>query len=219
MWRWDWALGLDLGEVADYTAVAAIRTLERGERVHYQVAGLERFKRGETAPLDFASDPSMAYWDRVIKYLGKRLRSHEFYRRTAIAIDATGIGRPVVRQICQSPEIRDTAAPLYPFEFRGDGAKEHQRVNGLIRVTRRSVLSAAQIAMDQGRLKIAAGLRDAKVLEAELKAVRIEERRGDVEDGRQRQHDDQVFAIGLAVYLVEVTSSQGVGGWMPLRYQ
>lgn len=214
-------LGLDLGEVKDFTAFAAIEVVGGPGGPLYRLIGLERFKSDvNTEILDRVSDSSvsLSYWDRVVRYLARHLRSHQFHRNSLLGIDATGIGRPVVRMMLESPMVQETGTPIYPFEFRGNGSREYQRQNGLIQITRRTVLSSVQIVMGQGRLRIPEKLREAEVLRRELLSVRIEEGRQDHLDERTREHDDMVFAVALPVHLAETLAKQGVGGWVPVRY-
>jgi hypothetical protein len=110
------------------------------------VRHLERFELGTRYP---------AVVERVGELLGREpLRS----RRTVLLVDATGVGRAVV------DSFRQAGIRLAAITIHG-GEKVHYELASY-RVPKRDLVGAAQVLLQSGRLKIAAGLPEAETLNA-----------------------------------------------------
>ena len=176
-----YVVGVDLGQTADYTAITI---LEEREENSYDVRYLERLRN--------TPYPSIV---RRLDHLVKRLPE-----RPSMAVDATGVGRPVIDM------IRDANLPatIYPITLTGgdavtqDGMERH--------VPKRDVASTIAVLLQTGRLRIARGLRESETLLRELLNFRVKislSGHDTYEAWREQEHDDLVLAVGLAAWLFE----------------
>jgi len=174
-------VGVDLGQTADYTAITI---LEERERNSYDVRYLERLRN--------TPYPSIV---RRLDHLVKRLPE-----RPSMAVDATGVGRPVIDM------IRDANLPanVYAITLTGgdavtqDGMERH--------VPKRDVASTIAVLLQTERLRIARGLRESETLLRELLNFRVKislSGHDTYEAWREQEHDDLVLAVGLAAWLFE----------------
>jgi hypothetical protein len=144
-----------------------------------------------------------------------------------LAIDATGVGAPVVdmfkaefrdsnpRFVIPSLFIQDNVpgpsisipqpkvgVVLKPIQITGGDSVTHE--NGVTRVPKRDLVSAAQVALQTGRLKIAADLPEAQTLVRELENFQMKISLDTAHDSygawREGAHDDLVLAVALALW-------------------
>jgi Terminase RNaseH-like domain len=180
-------VGVDLGQTADYTAITILEERERGS---YDVRYLERLRN--------TPYPSIV---RRLDHLVKRLPE-----KPSMAVDATGVGRPVIDM------IRDAhlQAHVYAITLTGgdavtqDGMERH--------VPKRDVASTIAVLLQTGRLRIGRGLRESETLLRELINFRVKislSGHDTYEAWREQEHDDLVLAVGLAAWLFE----KGRNGW------
>lgn len=186
--------GVDLGQSKDHTALAVLKAethtekpvweIPRNER-NFQVVHLDRF------PLRVAYPAAVR---RVEKYLGSdRGEASEQF----LVIDRAGVGA--------APLDMFEEAGLEPWGIcstaglnvnQGDGP---QKLN----VPKRDLVSAAQVVMQTGRLKIARTLKYAKVLKAELEnfVVKFTPLGHDAYEAvKSGDHDDLVIALCLCCW-------------------
>jgi Terminase RNaseH-like domain len=182
-----YVVGVDLGQTADYTAITI---LEERERNSYDVRYLERLRN--------TPYPSIV---RRLDHLVKRLPE-----KPSMAVDATGVGRPVIDMIRDA----NLTATVYAITLTGgdavtrDGMERH--------VPKRDVASIIAVLLQTGRLRIARGLKESETLLRELLnfRVKISLSGHDIyEAWREQEHDDLVLAVGLAAWLFE----KGRDGW------
>ena len=76
-------LGLDLGQVSDYTALAIVEKLGRHGDEAFHLRHLERLALGTSYP-------------DVARHVKALLATEELAQKTQCVVDATGVGRPVV---------------------------------------------------------------------------------------------------------------------------
>jgi phage terminase large subunit-like protein len=184
-------VGVDLGQVSDFTAIAAIE--ETDERA-YRVRHLERMRH-------------VPYPDIVARI---RTLVAQLPEPPSIAVDATGVGRPVVDMLREA----DIPGDLYAITLtggsavtRGDNLERH--------VPKRDVASTVAILLQTGRLKVSLRIPDASVLLHELMNFRVKinvNANETYEAWRESDHDDLVLAVGLALWLKE----RGEDGWVAL---
>jgi len=200
-------LGLDLGQAADYTALAIVRQL--GARPHtYEVPWLERFPLGTSYPAIVAAvaarcrrlaaqelapgpEPGVVYADRPLG---------EGHVTQRLIVDATGVGRPVV-DLLRRERLPGT---LLDVTITGGDTATHQGSSW--RVPKRELVSVAQVLLQSGRLKIAEALPDTAVLTRELLnfQVKINDLAHDSYGAwREGTHDDLVLAVALACWAAE----------------
>jgi hypothetical protein len=141
-------------------------------------------------------------YDEIIKHVRKLLLREPLRRRlrhTALLVDKTGVGAAVVDHFW--------AAGVQPLSVTiHGGAKvmpEPPEVHGF-RVPKRDLVSAVQVLLQNGRLKVAEGLELAPVLKKELLNFRVKidpkTAHDSYEHWREGDHDDLVLATALACW-------------------
>jgi hypothetical protein len=208
-------LGLDLGQSADYTALAVIeksvwaspvgwvspsdfdpdylRQLIKNERQNGRppnpplaVRHLERFELGTK-------------YTRIAERLRELIRTPPLLDKPAVLlVDKTGVGAGVLDHL-EYTGLRPTAITIhggsevtYDLERRG------------YRTPKRDLVSAVQVALQNSRLKVAASLPEAETLRRELLnfRVKIDPRTAhdSYEHWREGDHDDLVLATAMACW-------------------
>lgn len=183
-------VGFDVGQANDYSAVAV---LEKGFS-KYAVRYLQRL------PLDM---PYPAQVDFLVRLFNRKpLQSS----RKVLAIDYTGVGRPVVDLAQQRG--------LNPLGIAISGGNEPHWNESLDRVTvpKRDLVGTLQIFAQSDRLKVASNLRFGPVLAQELAnfRVKIDTRTAHESYGAWREgtHDDLVLATAIALWAAEHETEQ-----------
>jgi len=176
-----YVVGVDLGQTADYTAITILEERERGS---YDVRFLDRFRN--------------VPYPSIVKRLDHLVRRLD--ERPSMAVDATGVGRPVIDM------IRDANLPanVYAITLTGgdvvtqDGMERH--------VPKRDVASIIAVLLQTRRLRIARNLKESETLGRELVNFRVKislSGHDSYEAWREQEHDDLVLAVGLAAWLFE----------------
>jgi hypothetical protein len=179
-------LGLDLGQAADYTALATVRRTG-GAEARYEVVGLKRFALGTAYA---------AIVESVSALLGRAPLNGP---KTKLLVDATGVGMPVVEMF-----RRAGMKPVAVIMTAGatatcvDAYRWH--------VPKRELVSALQLPLQAGRLKVSGRLAEAATLQREMLSfrVRITAAANDTYAAwREGEHDDTVLAVALATWAGE----------------
>jgi len=177
--------GLDLGKSADYTALCVLEAHGMGPEAAHHCRHLQRFKLGTSYP----------HIVSVVRELCRRepLRSN----KPLLAIDQTGVGAAVV-DIFKQAEIN---AVLRPILIHGGDSVVYE--SGVWRVPKRELVGVAQVALQTGRLKIAAELPEVSILTQELQnfQVSISNSGFDSYEARTGKHDDLVLSLAMALWL------------------
>jgi hypothetical protein len=182
-------VGVDLGQARDFTAVVVNECSDRwGKPMQHRLTFLHRFPLGTSYP-DVADGVR-----RLIAQLPRRRR------RPELVVDATGVGRPVVEMI--------RAAGLAPIGVTiTAGIDELEKARDDWRVPKRTLAARMQVVLQEGRLKIAAGMALTPVLTQELQNFRAKINIGTGAEGfeawREADHDDLVLAAAVAVWRAE----------------
>lgn len=177
----DLIVGLDLGQAADFTALAVIERTATG----YTVPALNR-TRGRPYPEVVAT---VAGYLALPDMAGARL-----------VIDATGVGRPVLDLF--------RASGLDPTAVTITGADRAAGNFRSARVPKRDLVNVVLLALQADTLHIPAELPHAATLGRELGEMRRKistnghDTYGVWQDG---EHDDLVLALALALWLAERT--------------
>lgn len=188
-------IGLDLGQAQDFSALAiveCVRTVTGGggkdEITALNCIHLQRWQLRTSYPSIVADVVRMINnLDPLLSQGGK----------PTLAIDATGVGAPVV-DLFKQEKIK---AELKPIQIVG-GANVSEEF-GMTRVPKRDLVSCVQVGLQNRTLKIAAGLELAEVLSRELQnfSVKITDSANDVYGAwREGTHDDLVLAVALALW-------------------
>jgi hypothetical protein len=188
----DYFIGLDLGQAAEYTALAVLeRTAqqippESGEWAwHYAVRHLQRFPLGTP-------------YGQVLLTL-KELTRDPALSESTLVMDQTSVGVPVVRLFRQA----DLQIALRPVTIVVGHEGGHH--DGLYSIPKRELASVLQLTLQGRRLKVSDQLEHAQTLLNELQSFRVKVPAVlDVTSAwREREHDDLVFAVGVAVWMAE----------------
>jgi len=188
----DYIMGLDLGQVNDYSALAILQRVfphtcetpvfpdeaRRGQS-YYQLRYLQRY------PL------RTSYPDIVNDVINKQIE----LKKAWIVIDFTGVGRPVLDMF----QKRDTLA--HGISITG-GDRAH-RVPGGFAVPKRDLVACLVGLLQQQRLKIPGSLNIKHVLIKELQNFKIKVSstgHDSYEAWRESDHDDLVLAVAMAAF-------------------
>jgi hypothetical protein len=194
-------LGLDLGQITDPSALAAVesqliiddvydpmtngiikvpRRTSLGHMVRkFYVVGLRPFEIGVPYP-------------RVVDAVRERIRLIPGVRLVA---DATGIGRPTIDAFA---ELRIDVAAI---TITG-GAGWSNPSYGEYRVSKYELVSAMKMALETGNLEVSPGIKDRDMLKKELINFRVHKSKAqnEIYDTREGDHDDLCIAVGLPVW-------------------
>lgn len=190
-------LGLDLGQVQDYSALCALETSRpEGERLlQHEVRALKRWPLGtpyERVALDVATAcarPAVQGADLVV--------------------DETGVGRPVVEMVRGQ---RPACGRLIPVTITG-GHAVTQYAPGAWRVAKVVLISTLQVLLGSRRLRFAEGLPLTPALLRELDdyRVKVTENASETFGARQGANDDLVLSVALACWYAERCAPLAVG--------
>ena len=203
-----YTLGLDLGQAHDYTALTIIRKYPVPSPARYEVPWLERYPLGTSYPAIVA-----AVAGRCRQLVAQGVREGV----PDLIVDATGVGRPVVDL------LRRERLPVTLIDVTITGGDTATQQGRSWRVPKRELVSAAQVLLQSGRLKVAEALPDTATLTRELLnfQVKISEQAHDSYGAwREGTHDDLVLAVALACWYAErpsrsrtmITGSYGADG-------
>jgi hypothetical protein len=182
------ALGLDLGQARDHTALALVEwTPDPTTGLHaYALRHLERVPLGTGYP-------------QVVAHVAGLMASVALKDSTQLVVDATGVGRPVIDLLRQ--------AGLTPRAVVVHGGNETTiDQNGYTRVPKRLLVSTAQVLLQARRLRFPRSLPHVAELEEELLRfeVKITDAGTDTYGAwREGAHDDLVFALCLGCWYGE----------------
>ncbi len=183
--------GLDLGQAADFTALAILeRYATSGRPALYAVRHLERLPLGT----DYT-----AVGDRMAKlFAGPPLAG------AVLVVDRTGVGRPVVDLL----RARGVDADIRAVTITG-GPSTTRSDDGGWRVPKRELVAVLRSLLAGRRLRVAPGLPMAEALAEELRTfqVRITAAANETFGAGSGQHDDLVLALSLAVWAGELSTT------------
>lgn len=178
-------LGLDCGQANDFSALAILSRF--GNR--YDVVHLERL------PLD------MPYPQQIEHVFLQMHRAPLSKARRTLAIDYTGVGRPVV-DLAQDRGLNPIAIAI-----SGGNAVSWNDEQTRATVPKRDLVSVLQVFAQNDRLKVAHGLSAATIFAQELQdfKVKIDIRTAHASYGAWREgaHDDLVLAVAIALWTAE----------------
>ncbi len=213
-------LGLDLGQSADYTALAVIEepiwlsgrwtspaTMDRrdykllrennrrsGRPPHppLEVRHLERYELGTS-------------YKEIVERIEEICRIPPLSELPAVLlVDKTGVGAAVLDSFEHSG-IRPTAITIH-----GGSAISLDPQRRGYRVPKRDLVSAVQVLLQNRRLKVAAGLPEAATLKKELLNFRVKVNPATAHDSyehwREGDHDDLVLAVAMACWFRECSN-------------
>ncbi len=182
-------LGLDLGQAADYTALAAVRAAGESAdgRTVWDVPQLRRWPLGTAYP-------------EIVADVAELVAGLD---RPALVLDGTGCGRPVLDLFRGADlAVSELVAAVIT------GGHEVNRVSAEeVHLPKRDLVGCVQSALQGRRLRVPRHLPEGAVLGRELSTFRakvnIATGNETLEAWRERDHDDMVLALALALWLAE----------------
>jgi hypothetical protein len=175
------------------------------ECLSYAVRHLERFAPGTPYPDVFA---------RLAALFAKPPLADSH-----LVADQTAVGRPVVEALGRSPVRASVSAVTVTA---GHSATRDERGGWL--VPKVELVGTLQVLLQSGRLKLAEAMPESATLVRELGAFRTEvAAKPDEVSWRERDHDDLVLALAVAVWQGERHGPASTGvpsvfqprGWLP----
>lgn len=189
----NYTIGIDLGQVYDYSALAVVERLEVQTAQplvgmtmldHHHVRHIHRWEKGTG-------------YATVVKETGDLIRRGRL-QNAIILIDATGVGREVASLYLQAYRL-GRLGRFWPRPMVITGARE---VTDEL-VPKRELVGKMQTLLQGGRLKIADSLPLADVLRRELMTFKVKMTptgQETYESAREADHDDLVLAVALACW-------------------
>jgi hypothetical protein len=222
----DYFLGLDLGQANDYTAIA-VAGLDATylAAARERAARYDRLDRARNSPFyggidllatdsrleveKFGPMPKPIYevrhlermplrtpYTEVARGVGGLMETPPLRHNAELIVDATGVGAAVVDILTEAG-----------LSFRAvvmTGGEQESHNGDTYRVPKRDLISAAQVLLQNRRLRIATTLPESRTLVEELVGYRLKQNiaTGHVafEPWREGQHDDLVLALCLALW-------------------
>ncbi len=195
-------VGLDLGQRRDYTAIVVAEKVEPREGSASAQASASTEKHGDhelhVRHLERFRDvpyPDVAVRVRRLM-VAPELRANG--TEPALAVDATGVGAPVVDL------LRSSGLTFDAVTITGGDTQSKDPTSDLYRVPKRDLVGGMQVLLQSGRLKIARTLAHAEALRAELLNFRVKINVATAHDSyqawREGDHDDLVLACALACW-------------------
>jgi hypothetical protein len=195
-------VGLDLGQARDLSGLAVLERIEspppalpgaglephlpRAGSRHYAVRHLRRWPVGTSYPT-------------VVDEVAREVSRPEL-REAVVAVDQTGVGRPVVDML----RLAGLAGRLWPVTITAGHARAAS-ADG-IHVPKKELISGLQVLLQSRRLQIAKALPESRVLIEELSRFQTKITPAGSElfgAWRSGSHDDLVVAVALAAWLGE----------------
>jgi hypothetical protein len=186
-------VGLDLGQSADYTALAVVQEGEGGDLL---LRHLERYRLHTPYPDQADAVAALMRDERLVVEHRDPWDPTPRLERPELVVDATGVGRAVT-------DILKTKG----LEFRAvtiTGGDKATAVAGGYHVPKRDLVAALEVPFHTGALKVAEGLELWPALRKELLAFRrkinLKTAHDSYEHWRDSDHDDLVLAVALACW-------------------
>ena len=180
-------VGLDLGQASDYSALSILEQNGWGAEAEYLCRHLKRWPLH--TPYTRIAEEAAAFVNREELQTG----GHNI-----LAVDMNGPGAPAVDLL----RAHALAAELVPiFSHGGDRVID---ADGVKRVPKRELVSKTQIALQEGKLKIAPGLAHAETLRDEMLNYQVKINEATAHDSfgawRTGTHDDLLFSVMLPLW-------------------
>jgi len=192
-----WSLGLDLGKERDYTALVAIRRLDRSSENKpplFQVTSIRRWELGTLYP-------------QIVLEVREILSRH--FRGATLIIDKTGVGSAIADlfEITGVSPIKVTITG--GDKVTCDGREWHVPKNELI--------SCVGAALHADTLYIHSEIPRAKILESELMDFQTKHTSSGymTHNAREGAHDDMVLGLAIALFHADDRGpSRSFSNWM-----
>jgi hypothetical protein len=178
-----YAIGVDLGQLHDHTAIAILESVELVHDVRDPVT-YERRREQRTRLRHLHRVRLGTSYPDVVSVVKEIAASPALEGRCTVVVDGTGVGGPVV-DLLKRAGMRARVVPVTITP----GDRENSN-GGSFRVPRRDLIAGLQVLFEDKKFEIPRSLAYTKPLIDELALLR-----GDL---RSTGHDDLVFALSLA---------------------
>lgn len=201
----DYILGVDLGQARDPTALALVeRQAIVGSRdLDLRVRWLNELPLGTPYPA-------------VVSYLERLVKSDWLNGRVQLAVDYTGVGRPVVDYLREQPELAELT---WAISFTS--GKEERQTFMDYTVPKSTIVMSVLVAAQEGRLKADWRMPHGQTLKRQLLAFAMKRTAANnAQFEGEKSHDDMVMALACAVWLsghVDYAPRASSKGYTPER--
>jgi Terminase RNaseH-like domain len=223
-----YSVGVDLGQANDFTAIAVLeKTIVPPRDAMFSPVGQHpgnRLVEGDIVyDLRYLHRPRLGTsYDRIAKRVADLVCELEpqgsfgELGQVTLSVDGTGVGRGVVDMLRTEFQRRGATSRAVPkVDFRAVSVtgsnttlKRPSRSDGYWSVPKRDLVFSTVAAFQQGKIRIAKGIKDRDALVNELKNYRrttnIATGNLAFEPWRESDHDDLVFAVCLSLWGWEV---------------
>jgi hypothetical protein len=177
-------VGLDLGQAADFTALAVLErpAVPPGVQALYGMRHLQRF-------------PLATPYTEIVPAVARLVADRPLAGHVSLVVDQTGVGRAVVDMLKRSAQCH-----VVPVTITG-GQNVTEAEDGSRHVPKKELVTCLQLLLQSRRLRIARSLPEAETLVRELENFRVKITLAAHETfgaWREGQHDDLVLAAALA---------------------
>ena len=206
-------VGVDLGQSADYTAVAVVEeanATNQAGRVEAKPAlhlrHLERYPLRTPYPEQADFIARLMRREELISVATLPWEPTVYRRGPELVVDATGVGRAVT-DLLKERKLQFKAVTI----TGGDAAKYSGRGAS---VPKRDLVAALEVPFHSGTLKVAEGLTLWPSLKTELlnfrRKINLKTAHDSYEHWRDSAHDDLVLAVALACWWIRRRQSRMV---------
>jgi hypothetical protein len=219
-----YSVGVDLGQASDFTAIAVLeKTIAPPETAMFSPTGKSpsnRLVEGSIIfDLVYLKRPKLGTpYDVIAKRVADLICELEpqgafgELGQVTLSLDGTGVGRGICDMLDAELKRRGTTTKGMPkVDFRrvsvtgsNTTLKRPDRSNGYWSVPKRDLVFPAVAAFQQGKIRIAKGIKDRDALVHELKnysrTTNIATGNMAFEPWRESDHDDLLFAVCLALW-------------------
>jgi hypothetical protein len=192
----DWYfVGVDFGQSRDFTAIAVV---ERAETTGAWDAAMFAWRKVVSLQLRYLERVARGTpYTEVVERVVQVTRWPELAGRCRLAVDGTGVGRPVVDLLRRERP----GCVVMPVNITGGLMQTTE--GGYYGVPKRDLILGLQVLLQRGVLRIAAGLEYGADLVKEMAAMQVKISLSGHEQyavWREGTHDDLVFAVALACW-------------------
>jgi hypothetical protein len=183
-------IGLDPGQVNDYTAIAIVERLQTrtggkpdSYKIQYTLRHVERI-------------PLHTKYNGIVDLFRANTQSPLLKNKCTVIVDATGAGQPIFEMMKNNVQY----CALYSINITG-GSTENQN-NRTTNVPKTSLIASLQLAIESAELKIPRALPHLPLLVNEMRGFKARIRNtGSLSlNAEHGEHDDLLMATALAVH-------------------
>lgn len=183
--RTAFVIGLDLGQMQDYTALSILEKVSLASEDFYHLRHLQRF-------------PLRTPYPDIVAAVRDLMQRPDLGENKQLVVDKTGVGAPVIDMLHQ--------ARLFPYAVTIHGGDAVHRDNRELRLPKRDLVSTLQVLFQTKKLKVAQNLPLAHDFIKELLNFKVKISLGGHDSyvpWRENTHDDLVLSVSLAAWVAK----------------